>query len=70
MYHETYQTTVNPIPTFDIYESDNEVGVIYAPDSPSKPARKRTKRFTSQTETRTLKWGRCYRQGHSRRSCK
>ncbi|XP_073138855.1 uncharacterized protein [Henckelia pumila] len=71
MYRETYRATINPIPTFDMCESQlDEDDVIYAPDSRSQPGRRRTKRFPSQTEIRTLNCGRCHRKGHNRRTCK
>ncbi|XP_073138772.1 uncharacterized protein [Henckelia pumila] len=71
MYRETYRATINPIPTFDMYESQlDEDDVIYAPDSRSHPGHRRTKRFPSQIEIRTLNCGRCHRKGHNRRTCK
>ncbi|XP_073120916.1 uncharacterized protein [Henckelia pumila] len=52
MYHQAYKGMINPIPTLDMYENNNDEGsVINAPDIRSQPGRRRTKRIPSQVET-------------------
>ncbi|XP_073130833.1 uncharacterized protein [Henckelia pumila] len=71
MYPQAYKGMINPITTFDMYETNNDEGsVINAPDIRSQPGRRRTKRIPSQVETRVSKCGRCHKSGHNRRSCK
>ncbi|XP_073152433.1 uncharacterized protein [Henckelia pumila] len=71
MYRQAYKGMTNPIPTFDMYETNNDEGsVINAPDIRSQPGRRRTKRIPSQVETHVSKCGRCHKPVHNRRSCK
>ncbi|XP_073121778.1 uncharacterized protein [Henckelia pumila] len=56
MYRQAYKGIINPIPTFDMYETNNDEGsVINAPDIRSQLGRTRTKRIPSQVETRVSK---------------
>ncbi|KAG6484291.1 hypothetical protein ZIOFF_061087 [Zingiber officinale] len=71
MYRQAYKGIINPIPTFDINESNLDEGnVINAPDEHSQLGHRRTKKIPSQVETRVSKYSRCHKKGHSRRSCK
>ncbi|KZV39774.1 hypothetical protein F511_08236, partial [Dorcoceras hygrometricum] len=71
LYREAYKDILNPIPTFDMYESNLGLQiVINLPDVRSQPGRRRTQRIPSQVQTRVSKCGRCHRTGHNRCSCK
>lgn len=66
MYRQAYKRIINHIPTFDMYEANNdERCVISAPDIRSQPGHRKTKRIPSQVETRVSKCGRCHKRGHN-----
>ena len=71
MYKQAYQAVINPIPTFDMnmFPVDDDA-VINAPDARSQSGRRRTQRVPSQVDIRVIKYKRCGRPGHNRRTCK
>ncbi|KZV51744.1 hypothetical protein F511_11432 [Dorcoceras hygrometricum] len=70
-YRQAYKGIINPIPTFEMCEDNNDERLqIIAPDVRSQPGRRKTKRIPSQVQSRVSKCGRCHKQGHNRRSCK
>ncbi|XP_012858134.1 PREDICTED: uncharacterized protein LOC105977380 [Erythranthe guttata] len=75
-YKQVYQFTINPIPSFDedfdLYDACNAPPDVFvnAPDSRTRPGRRKTKRIPSQVQTRKLnctrrtRWRRAYMIAH------
>ncbi|XP_073137997.1 uncharacterized protein [Henckelia pumila] len=58
LYREAYKGILNPIPTFNMYDSNPEhPSIINAPDVRIQPGRRRTKRIPSQVQSRVSKCG-------------
>ncbi|XP_073121857.1 uncharacterized protein [Henckelia pumila] len=67
---EAYKGILNPILTFNMYDSNPEhPSTINAPDVRIQPGRRRTQRIPSQVQSRVSKCGLCHKRGHNQRSC-
>lgn len=70
MYRAAYEECINPIPDIEMSHCSSDEVHILPPITKTRPGRPRKKRRASQMDSsRTMKCGRCEKEGHNRRTC-